>query len=103
LRKEKKISPNPSDLDFCSIAELTKALRSRKISAAELLQHVIARIESLDQRLNAVVVRDFERAQAMAKAADTALVRGDRRPAGHSCEEAVQYCRTANNLGLPRV
>jgi hypothetical protein len=80
LRKERKISPNTPDLDFCSIAELTKALRSRKISASELLEHVITRIEALDQRLNAVVVRDFERAQAMAKAADTTLARGDQRP-----------------------
>ena len=67
-------------MDFCSIAELTEVLRSRKISASELLEHVIGRIEVLDQRLNAVVVRDFDRAQAMAKAADAALARGDQRP-----------------------
>lgn len=80
LGEEKKISPNPPELHFCSIAELTKALRSRKISASELLQQVITRIEALDQRLNAVVVRDFDRARATAEAADAALARGDRRP-----------------------
>jgi amidase len=78
--KEKRISPNPSELDFCSIAELTKALRSRRISASELLERVIARIEALDQRLNAVVVRDFDRARTTAKVADAALARGDQRP-----------------------
>src|SRR5262249_22803398 len=42
-------------------------------------EHVIARVETLDQRVNAVVVRDFDRARATAKAADAALARGDRR------------------------
>jgi amidase len=42
--------------------------------------HTIARIEALDQRLNAVVVRDFERAREAAAAADAALARGERRP-----------------------
>ena len=50
------------------------------MSARELLEHVIARIEGLDPRLNAVVVRDFDRARTAAKAADAALARGDRRP-----------------------
>jgi amidase len=45
----------------------------------ELLGHTIARIEALDQRLNAVVVRDFERARRAAAAADIALGRGDQR------------------------
>lgn len=73
-------APSASEWDFCSIADLTKALQSRRMSAFELLEHVIARIEALDQRLNAVVVRDFGRARAVAKAADAALARGDRRP-----------------------
>src|SRR5262249_58306683 len=53
---------------------------ARKISAIELTEHTIARIEALDQRLNAVVVRDFDRARDAAKAADAALFRGERRP-----------------------
>jgi amidase len=44
------------------------------------VQHSISRIEALDQRLNAVVVRDFERAREAAKAADAALARGEGRP-----------------------
>jgi amidase len=73
-------APSASEWDFCSITELTKALRSRRLSASELLEHVIARIEAMDHRVNAVVVRDFDRARATAKAADAALARGDRRP-----------------------
>src|SRR5215467_1792360 len=73
-------APSAPAGDFRSIAELTQALRSRSLSASELLERVIARIEALDQRLNAVVVRDFDRARATAKAADAALARGERRP-----------------------
>jgi len=62
------------------MTQLSEALQARKISALELADHMIARIEALDQRLNAVVVRDFERAREAAKAADIALVRGERRP-----------------------
>ena len=73
-------APPASDWDFSSIAELTTALRSRRMSASELLESVIARIEALDQRINAVVVRDFDRAKDAAKAADAALARGEDRP-----------------------
>jgi amidase len=69
-----------SDWDFSPIAELTRALRSRTMSASELLAHVIARIESLDRRFNAIIVRDFDRAKDAAKAADALLARGDERP-----------------------
>ena len=40
----------------------------------------ISRIEALDPKINAVVVRDFERARAAAEDADAALARGERRP-----------------------
>jgi len=69
-----------SEWDYSSIGELSEALRSRKISASELLELTIARIEALDQRLNAIVVRDFDRAKDAAKAADVALARGERWP-----------------------
>src|ERR1700727_922751 len=68
-----------SRLSYCSIKQLSDSLRHKKISASELLEHTIARIETLDQRLNAVVVRDFERARQAAAAADIALRRGDQR------------------------
>ena len=38
--------------DYASIGTLSDALQSRKISASELLEHTIARIEALDGRLN---------------------------------------------------
>jgi amidase len=69
-----------SEWDYRRAKELVEALHVRKISSLELAEHVIARIEALDPRINAVVVRDFDRAREAAKAADAALVRGERRP-----------------------
>jgi len=69
-----------SEWNYASIGEILGALHARKISASELLDHTIARIEALDQRLNSIVVRTFELASDAAKAADAALARGDKRP-----------------------
>jgi amidase len=66
----------PSEWDFATADALVAALRARNISALELADRTIARIEALDQRINAVVVRDFARAHAAARAADAALARG---------------------------
>jgi amidase len=67
-------------MDYRSATELIALLQSRKISAVELTDRAIARIEAFDEKLNAVVVRDFERARAAALAADQVLARGERRP-----------------------
>jgi amidase len=67
-------------VSFPSTTSLLAGLRSSRISATEALQQAIGRIEAGDGDINAVVVRDFERARADAAAADAALARGDRRP-----------------------
>jgi len=69
-----------ADLDYGSIGALLSALYARKISASELLEHTIARIEALDGPINAIVVRDFDRARDAARAADAALGRGEQKP-----------------------
>src|SRR5437588_9883409 len=71
---------DPGELAYRTAGELAKALADRKISARELLDATIARIEALDPKINAVVVRDFDRARKAADEADAALARGDRRP-----------------------
>jgi amidase len=65
---------------YRNAADLLQALAARQISARELLDAAIARIEAHDQKINAVVVRDFDRARAAADQADAALGRGERRP-----------------------
>ena len=65
---------------FWTVRRLAQALAAREISAVELLDLAIRRIEALDGKINAVVVRDFERARAAAREADAALARGERGP-----------------------
>jgi amidase len=60
--------------------DLSAALAAKKVSAVELAQDAIGRIERHDKKINAVCVRDFERGLAAARAADTALARGDKKP-----------------------
>ncbi|MET4799546.1 amidase [Bradyrhizobium sp. LB11.1] len=69
-----------ADLTYGSIGALLSALYARKISASELLALTIARIEALDGPINAIIVRDFDRAREAARAADAALGRGERLP-----------------------
>lgn len=67
-------------VDYPTAKDLVAMLRARQVSAVELLERALRRIEAHDGRLNAVVARDFERARAAAADADRALARGDRRP-----------------------
>ncbi len=65
-----------TELHFQSASELGRMVRRREVSAAELADHFIGRVERLDPKINAVVARDFPRAHKAAKAADDALARG---------------------------
>lgn len=60
--------------------DMSAGLKKRSFSALELCEASIARIETLDSNINAVVVRDFERARADARAADLAIGRGESKP-----------------------
>jgi len=69
-----------SDPGYQSASELADAIKARKVSSVEVVDHLIARIEKFDPALNAVVVHDFERAREAAKAPDATSQGGDRRP-----------------------
>jgi amidase len=71
---------DPAGLAYRTAGELVQALADRQISARELVDAAMARIEALDPQINAVVVRDFDRARSAADAADAALARGEHRP-----------------------
>ncbi|PSH60849.1 amidase [Phyllobacterium sophorae] len=64
--------------DYRTATELVAGLASREISSLELVEHAIARIEAVDGKINAVVVRDFDRALDAAREADAKLDRGER-------------------------
>src|SRR5581483_1609299 len=68
------------DLTYRTAGELAGLLAKREISAVELFERAVARIEMHDKAVNAVVVRDFDRAREAARAADAALARGERAP-----------------------
>jgi amidase len=61
-----------TDMAFSSAYELIAALKSKQISSLELTDLYINRIEKFDGDINAVVVRDFEKARDAAKVADEA-------------------------------
>ena len=62
-----------SDSRYWSATECVSALRRGDVSAVELVDEAIARIEALNPHLNIVVATDFERARSKALAADAAL------------------------------
>ncbi|HEV7603224.1 MAG TPA: amidase [Bradyrhizobium sp.] len=69
-----------SEWSFRTAVECSAALAAKKISAVELAQHAIGRIERHDAKINAVCVRDFARGLDAARAADAALARGETKP-----------------------
>ena len=65
---------------FSSAGDMVAALRAREISAVELAELHIARIEAHDGKINAIPVRTFDRAREQAKAADARLAAGEDAP-----------------------
>ena len=59
-----------TDLAFASAKRLAAMVRRRQIGCLELLDAALDRVARLDGAVNAVVVRDFDRARKRAKALD---------------------------------
>ena len=64
-----------SQWSFRTATELSAAIAAKKVSAVELAQDLILRIERHDGKINAICVRDFARGLEAAHAADAALAR----------------------------
>ena len=64
-----------ASLHQMTATQLATGLKRKAFSAAELCDAAIARIEALDEKINAVVVRDFERARTEARMADDAIAK----------------------------
>jgi amidase len=65
------------NLAFASAGELARRVRAREVGCLELLDLYIERVERLDPRINAVVVRRFEEARAEAREREAELARGE--------------------------
>jgi amidase len=68
------------DPEHCSASELAHAIGEGELSARDACEAAIARIEARDPAINAVVVRDFDRAREQATERDARRARGERPP-----------------------
>jgi amidase len=96
---------NPvKDLPFLSATEIARRIRSREVSCLEVLESYIARAERYNPIVNAIVVKDFDRARARAKEADRAISRRDSPGPLHgvpmTIKEAFALAGTPTTFGL---
>jgi amidase len=84
-----------------SATELLADLRARRISSGELTDLYIGRIERYDGRINAVVVRDFERAREQARAADRAGATGALLGLPMTLKESINVTGLGTTCGVP--
>src|SRR5690348_6727569 len=88
-----------SELAFRSATALTSAIRAREIGCRELLEHYLSRVERHNPALNAVIVRDLDRARQRADEADAALARGENWGALHGLPMTVK--ESFDVVGMP--
>lgn len=83
-------SDKTDDVLYMSATKLAQLIREKKISATEAVQAFIKRQESVNDRLNAVVMNCYERALAEAKAADATLAKGESKGALHGVPMTIK-------------
>jgi amidase len=91
-------------MHYETAGHVVAAMEAGAITSVELVDMLIARIEALDPRLNAIVVRDFDRARQAARAADDTRAKGDRRPLlglPVTVKEAIDVAGLPTTWGLP--
>src|SRR3984885_4469002 len=85
----------PCDL---TAVEARRLIGTKQLSALELLESCIARIEAVDHAVNAIVARDFDRARVAAKAADAAVARGAVLPPLHGLPIGIKDLEPTEGL-----
>ena len=91
-------------MPFDSAAQQLRALQQHDVTSLDLVEAAIARIEEVDGKINAVVVRDFDRARQAALDADRERAAGGDRPLlglPVTVKEAFDLEGTATTWGLP--
>ncbi len=89
------------DLIFASAVVLVARIRAREVSALEVVEAHIRRIEAVNPALNAIVTTDFDRARSDARAADERLARGEDAGALHGVPVTIKDA--INTAGLQTV
>jgi amidase len=87
-----------TELAFHSATRLLEALRERRLSSRELLEHFLARVERLNPQLRAIVTLDAERARRRADEADAASARGQSLGLLHGLPISVKDCFETKGL-----
>jgi amidase len=88
---------------FSTAIEMLDALRSKQVSAVELYELHVERIERFDPALNAIVIETFERGRREAAAADDRLSRRERAPLlglPMTLKESEQVAGLAQTAGI---
>ena len=88
-----------SDLAFLSATELAAKVAAKEISAVELLQMYLQRVDAHNPELNAICVDIRDQAMKDAEAADTALAKGQSLGAFHGVPMTVK--ESYNVAGTP--
>ena len=70
-------------MDVSSALSVAAAIRSKEISPVEVLDACLARVDAVNDRVNAIIFRDDDTARAAARTAADAVVRGDDLPLFH--------------------
>lgn len=92
------------DLDTATALETARAVKARQVSAREACDAAVRRIERADGPINAVVVRDFERARKAADAVDASLPPDDARPLSGvpmTVKESLDIAGLPTTWGMP--
>jgi len=67
----------PSEIIYKSVTAIAEMIRKKQVSAVEVVQNYIDRIDDINYQLNAVTMECFDRALEEAKKADQALAKGN--------------------------
>src|ERR1700684_310237 len=75
-----------------SAASLARRIRAKQISPVEVMRAAIARIETHNAKINALVILHLDQALEAAKVAETAIMRGDDVGPLHGLPVAMKDC-----------
>ena len=64
------------ELHWKSATEIARLIREKKVTASDVLEHFLTRVDRFNPKLNAIIWQDRDRARKRAIAADAALTRG---------------------------